>query len=138
MTGGVNIVIVEEPCLSRNVLIKALHSWGYGCLVAEKEAQAWTALSKAQGPALVLVDWLADFLDCEEFFDGVRNHPEFKDFYLMGGIPRGAVGAIRRCMSCGANDFLYQPYDLDEVRVRLHIASRVMGLEPCALTFVGS
>ncbi|MDP3431167.1 MAG: hypothetical protein Q8R89_12665, partial [Desulfomicrobium sp.] len=58
-----------------------------------------------------------------------------QDVYLMGGIPRGAVGAIRHCMASGANDFVYRPYDLDEMRVRLHVACKVMGLEPDGFNF---
>ena len=125
-----SIVIVEEPCLSRNVLVKALGVWGYDCVVAESETAAWSALQAAAAPRLALVDWYADFLDCEEFFDGLRSNPALRDVFILGGVPRGAVGAIRRCVMAGADDFVARPYDLDEVRLRLHSTCKMLGLSP--------
>lgn len=127
---GLNIVIVEEPCLSRNVLLKALRVWGYDCVVAESEAQAWAAVKGSGEPRLVLADWHADFLECDEFFERLRANPAFQGTFILGGVPRGAVGAIRRCVTAGADDCISRPYDLDEVRLRLRNASLVMGLAP--------
>lgn len=127
---GLSIVIVEEACLSRNVLVKALGTWGYRCVVADTEESAWSALQAAAAPRLALVDWYADFMDCEEFFEGLRSNPALRDVFILGGVPRGAVGAIRRCIMAGADDFVARPYDLDEVRLRLHGASKMLGLSP--------
>ena len=130
MNTGLHIVIVEEPCLSRNVLTKALGMWGYDCVTAETEAAARQAVSSAPSPRLVLVDWLADFLDALEFMEWLRSEPGLSDVFVLGGVPRGAVGGIRRCIRSGADDCVSRPYDLDEVRLRLHAVCRAMGLEP--------
>lgn len=135
VTRGLSIVVVEEPSLSRNVLLKALHEWGYPCLVAEDEESAWVSVLGAQTPALVLADWHASFLECDELFERIRARRALQGVYLMGAVPRGAVGAIRRCLGSGADDFLYHPYDLDEVRVRLHIASKVLGVSTSGPVF---
>jgi len=132
---ALHIVIVEEPCLSRNVLVKALGSWGYSCEAVEDEDGAWKAALAATVPVLILADWHSDFMGCDEFFWRVRNEQALQGAYLLGGIPRGAVGAIRQCISSGADDYVYRPYDLDEVRVRLHLASKVMGLSPAGGVF---
>jgi len=125
-----HIVIVEEPCLSRKVLSKALGMWGYDYVTVETEAAARKAVSSAPSPRLVLVDWLADFLDAEEFMEWLRSEPALSDAFVLGGVPRGAVGGIRRCIRSGADDCVSRPYDLDEVRLRLHVVCRAMGLEP--------
>lgn len=130
MKKGPSIVIVEEACLSRNVLVKALRTWGYECAVADSEALAWSALRCAGSPTLVLADWHADFLDCEELFERLRSDASLGDIFVVGGVPRGAVGAIRHCVRAGADDYVTRPYDLDEVRLRLHNASKIMGLAP--------
>jgi len=130
-----NIVIVEEPCLSRNVLVKALGVWGYSCEITEDEDTAWKVSLTASAPVLILADWHADFMGCDEFFWRVRSMKTLQGVYLLGAVPRGAVGAIRQCISSGADDFVYRPYDLDEVRVRLHLASKVMGLTPGGRVF---
>ncbi len=130
MKKGPIIVIVEEACLSRNVLVKALRTWGYECAVADSEDVAWSALRSAEGPRLVLADWHADFLDCEELFERLRADASMGDVFVVGGVPRGAVGAIRHCVRAGADDYVTRPYDLDEVRLRLYNASKIMGLAP--------
>lgn len=130
MNKGPIIVIVEEACLSRNVLVKALRTWGFDCAVAESEETAWSALRAAAAPRVVLADWHADFLDCEEFFGRLRSEESLRDAFVMGGVPRGAVGAIRACITAGADDYVSRPYDLDDVRLRLHNASKMMGLSP--------
>jgi DNA-binding response OmpR family regulator len=127
---GMHIIVVEEACLSRNVLVKALAIWGYDCVVAESEESAWAAVNAAPSPRLVLMDWFADFLDVEEFMDRVHAEPALDDVVILGGVPRGAVSGIRRCIRAGADDVVSRPYDLDEVRLRLHTVSKSMGLVP--------
>lgn len=135
VTSELNIVIVEEPCLSRNVMVKALRAWGYLCTVADTEDAAWVALRASTGPCLVLVDWHADFLECRDFFDRIRSSPALNGTYILGAVPRGFGGAIRESVVAGADDHVFRPYDLDEVRVRLHIASRILGHVPCESAF---
>lgn len=127
---GLSIVVGEEECLSRNVLVKALGAWGYDCTVADSEEAVWSAVKASTSPRLLLVDWHADFMDCEEYFRRLRSTASLRDVFILGGVPRGAVGAARRCIMAGADDYVSTPYDLDEVRLRLHNASRMMGLAP--------
>ena len=135
MENELSIVVVEESCLSRNVLVKALGAWGYSCAITEDEDTAWKAALAASAPVLILADWHADFMGCDEFFWRVRSAKALQGVYLLGAVPRGAVGAIRQCISSGADDFVYRPYDLDEVRVRLHLAAKIMGLTPGGSVF---
>lgn len=136
MENGLHIVVVEEASLSRNVLLKALRHWGHVCALAETEGSAWDEVLAAPPHAVVLVDWHCDFLDCVEFFERIRRKPTLHSAYLLGGIPRGAVGAIRRCILSGADDYVWRPYDLDEMQVRLHVAAKLMGLRSNAPVFI--
>lgn len=130
MDNGLHIVVVEEPCLSRNVLVKALQAWGFSCVVADNENSAWEAVRSVPRPAVIVADWLADFLDGDEFFDTIRNLSRGQAVYLLGATPRGSVGGIRRCIMAGADDCIGRPYDLDEMRVRLRLAARILGVAP--------
>ncbi|GEM_PF-1630989 len=131
MENGLHVVVVEEPCLSRNVLVKALHAWGYPCVVADNEIAAWAAVRSVPRPTVVVADWLADFLDGEDFFDRIRGLADVQDIHILGAIPRGAVGGgLRRCIMAGADDCIGRPYDLDEMRVRLRLAARILGVAP--------
>lgn len=130
-----NVVVVEEPGLPRNVLVKALLAWGYPCVVADSEKSAWGAVQGVQRPVVVVIDWLAEFLDCEEFIERISSSPDMEGVYVLAGISRGAVGGLRQCVMAGADDCVSRPYDLDEMRLRLHQAARLMGLAPADPVF---
>lgn len=135
MSHALNIVVLEEQGLSRDVLVKALQSWGHACSVIENKGSAWAIIKSAPAPCVVVADWHADFLDCEELVRRIRRKVSLRKVYILAAVPRGAVGAIRRSMQCGANDIILRPYDLDEVQLRLHMASRLMGLKVDELVF---
>ncbi|NLW82073.1 MAG: response regulator [Desulfovibrionales bacterium] len=135
MAGELFIVIVEGPCFGRNVLCRALASWGYAYFLAEDEAAAWSAVTAVRGPTVVLADWQVDFMECEKFFLRIRRQQDLGQIHLMGAIPRGAPGAIRQCVRAGADDVVSVPYDLDEVRLRLHTARKLLGLSPGGAVF---
>lgn len=135
MENGLHVVVVEEPCLSRNVLVKALQAWGYSYVVADNEKSAWEAVRAVPRPAVVVADWLADFLDGDEFFDMIRGLADIQNVHVLGVIPRGAVGGIRRCIMAGADDCIGRPYDLDEMRVHLRLAARILGVAPSGPIF---
>ena len=135
MSSTLQVVVVEESCLSRNVLVKALHQWGYPCLLTEDEDSAWSAVTNASAPCVLMVDWDADFLDCEDLVRRIRRKASLRKLHILAAVPRGALGAIRRSMECGASDVVSRPYDLDEVRVRLHVACQLMRLKGNELKF---
>lgn len=127
------VIVLEEEGLVRNVLVKALRRWGFACAVPEDENTAWDEVRRDDGPAVILADWHTDLLDCGDFFQEIRNAKPH--CHLVAGIPRNGVDGIRLCIGAGAHDFVYRPYNLDEVRVRLHAIRKIMGLPDAPLSF---
>ena len=135
MSVHVQVVIVDEACLSRNVLLKALGSWGYDCRTADTEASAWAALQDAQKPVILIAHWYAAFVECESFFQKIRRTSFACPVYPVAAISRNVSGSIRRCINGGAADFVSRPYDLDEIRVRLHVAPALFETRVPRLSF---
>jgi DNA-binding response OmpR family regulator len=129
---GLRVVLLEEKCLMRNVLLKSLGAWGYAWEAPDDEDAAWAALRQNSGPTMVMVDLHSELVDGTEFLRRARRD---HSCYLVAGVPRNSMGGIRACIESGAHDFIYCPYDLDEVRVRLHVIGRIMGLPQAPLTF---
>ncbi len=125
---GHRIVIVEEPSLSRNVLAKALRVWGWDVRLVDSERAALAAAHGASVMTVLLVDWFVDCVDCEELCRAIRQAPALGHVYVMVAIPRDAAGAIRRSVLAGAHDCVRRPYDLDEFRLRLDIAAKLLGV----------
>ena len=133
MKNGLRVVLLEEEGLIHNVLVKALADWGYVCEVPEDEDAVWAAVRRDAAPTVVVADWHTDILDCGDFFRKVRRVGEH--CHLVVGIPRSSTDGIHVCIRAGAHDFVYRPYNLDEVQVRLHAIGRIMGLPGGSLSF---
>lgn len=133
MKNKLRVMLLEEEGLMRNVLLKALGTWGYAWEAPEDENAAWAALKQEGSLIIAIVDWHSELLDCAEFLAQARR--DYPSCYLVVGVPRNSMGGIRACIEAGAHDFMYRPYDLDEVRVRLHAIGKIMGLSQDALSF---
>lgn len=131
---GLRVMLLEEKGLMRNVLLKALGTWGYTWEAPEDEDAAWATLRQGSGPMIVMVDWHSELFDCAEFLRKTRR--DHSHCYLVAGVPRNSMGGIRACIEAGAHDFMYRPYDLDEARVRLHTIGEIMGLSQDSLSFI--
>lgn len=126
MDESMTVLLVEDPGLPRNVLVKAMSEWGCRVVTAESKEALWDILKGGLSPQLIFMDWFSSLLDCNEFCRLAKNLTYLDGVYLVVGVPRSGSSTIRNAMMAGADDFVYQPYDLDEVRVRLDIAARMI------------
>lgn len=126
MAPATQVIVVDEPSLPRSMLLKALETWGFEGIAADDEKAAWGALADAASQTILIANWHAVCFDCAPFFQKIRRKSPRLEVYLLSAIPRGATGVIRHCIEAGANDFVSRPYDLDEIRLRLHIASSLL------------
>lgn len=123
------IVIIEESSLSRNVLAKALHAWGWEVRLVDSERAAMTAACGASGMTVVLVDWLAECVDCEELCRTIRQTPALERVNALWSPFRAAWPEPSVAVSlAGALDCVRRRHSLDELRHRLDIAAKLLGV----------
>ncbi len=120
------ILAVEDDPVAQLVLESALKSLGHEVVLAADGEAAWAAL---RDPAVrvVVSDWQLPRLDGCELCRRIREEREdYVCFILV--TERVATGEnLDAAFAAGVDEFLTKPIDTRELRLRLHVAERILG-----------
>ncbi len=121
------ILIADDDERPRQLLAHYLKSWGFHVVACQDGMEAVRLLESDNGPALALIDWKMPGLEGVEICRRIRGrtgrHP-YTYIILVTGESDAAAG-----LEAGADDFVVKPYNVDELRARLTVGQRVVGLE---------
>jgi two-component system chemotaxis response regulator CheY len=123
-----NVLVVEDEDASREVLVKAVRWLGHECRGARDGLEAW-GMQQRQRADVILSDWQMPGMDGLELCRRVRTasaESHYTYFILLTSFTD--KGHFLRGMEAGADDFHTKPVDLDELRVRLASAARVVAI----------
>jgi sigma-B regulation protein RsbU (phosphoserine phosphatase) len=123
------ILIAEDDPVSRRLLQAALTKWGYEVLVTTNGREAWEALQQPEAPSLFILDWLMPEMDGVEICREARQIPALKSAYIILLTSRGAKEDIVEGLEAGADDYVTKPFDHGELRARVRVGTRVIGLQ---------
>src|SRR5262245_57163435 len=125
---AMRILLVEDDDETRNVLAKAVRTFGHACETAKDGLEAWE-IHQRQPADVIISDWSMPLMSGDELCQAVRLHDgsHYTHFIFVTG--RGAREDILRGMRVGADDYLIKPIDLEQLELRLAAASRVVSHE---------
>ena len=135
------VLLAEDDSVSMLILRRSAESLGHTCVAARDGLAAWDAFH-ADKPDVVISDWLMPGMDGIELCRKIREHEaEGARIEAEGGGQAAAAYTYFLFMTslsdkqhfligmqAGADDYLSKPVDLDDLRVRLIVASRVTSL----------
>lgn len=129
--------MAEDDGTSRTLLRAALLKLGHEPIEAKDGAEAWELLV-AEGPRVVVSDWMMPKLDGLELVRRVRARKEkpYVYFILLTGQMVGG-GNHAHAMEEGVDDFLTKPLDVEALRLRLRVAERIVSLTERVRTLEG-
>ena len=115
---GANILIVDDR--EENVLLleQLLHDSGYTCVAATMNPREVCALHKENCYDLILLDLQMPGMDGFEVIEELKGLEA--DGYLPVLVITAQPGHKVRALQAGAKDFVSKPFDLVEVRTRIH------------------
>jgi two-component system cell cycle response regulator len=123
------ILIADDDPVSRRVLETTLMRWGHELVVASDGARAWAELQKEDAPRLAILDWRMPIMDGTEVCRRVRQAASMTPAYIILLTAKGgredSVFGLRE----GADDYLTKPFDRDELRARVGVGARMVGLQ---------
>jgi CheY-like chemotaxis protein len=123
------IVIADDDVQSRRLLETTLRDWKYEVLVAADGQQAWQALQSADAPMIAILDWQLPGVTSPSLCRRIRELDQFVPPYvILLSAAEHRAEAIAG-LSHGADDFMLKPFDQDELRARLRVGARVLGLQ---------
>ena len=113
-----SILIVDDQEANTLLLEKMLSSAGYGCLESTNDPYGVCALHQKNHYNLILLDLQMPGMDGFQVMEGL------KEIEINGYLPVLVVtaqpGHKLRALQAGAKDFISKPFDLIEVKTRIH------------------
>jgi CheY-like chemotaxis protein len=123
----VNIVIAEDEPVSRQVLQVALEAAGHRVAGAANGLDAWAAWRLAESQ-VVVSDWMMPEMDGLELCRRIRKERPDRYTYYILLTGRSGKDSYLAAMEAGIDDFITKPVDVDELKARLRVAERILGL----------
>jgi two-component system, cell cycle response regulator len=125
----VRILVADDDPVSRRLLERTLQKAGYEVVTAENGAQAFTELSREDGPRLALLDWEMPELDGLEVCRRVRSRPDQPYIYITLLTSKLSNSDIVAGLEAGSDDYLTKPCNPEELKARLRTGRRILQLE---------
>ena len=122
-------LIAEDDSVSRRLLQAALQKWGFEVTVTTQGREAWEALQQPGAPSLLILDWLMPEIDGVEICRRIRASEALKSSYVILLTSRGSKEDIVEGLEAGADDYVTKPFDHGELRARVQVGARVIGLQ---------
>lgn len=125
------VLIAEDDSVVRRLVSSYLEKWGYEVLAVKDGTEAWEVLQRPDAPKLALLDWIMPGLDGLEICQKVRRKASesIGYTYLIMVSSRDRKEDFLAGLEAGADDYLVKPFDSNELRIRLHTATRMLELQ---------
>ena len=130
------ILAAEDSPVTRRLMEKTLQSWGHEVVSAQSGSHAW-ALYQAGAFRLVISDWQMPDLDGLELCRRIRTKQVREYCYFILLTARTGKANFLEGMAAGVDDYLTKPFDTDALKVRLHVAERILALQSDVQTLRG-
>lgn len=121
------VLAVEDEPVAQLLLEGALKSLGHDVTVVSDGEAAWAALAD---PAyrVVVSDWRIPKVDGLELCRRVRERGgDYVSFILITQVSASDEN-VDAALAVGVDDFLSKPVNVRDLRIRLHVAERLMNL----------
>jgi DNA-binding response OmpR family regulator len=122
------LLIAEDDAFFSIVLQKTLAP-DHELVVAHDGNAAWLALQAASAPRLAILDWVMPGLSGPEICRKVRSSPALSSMYLIIVTARNSSADIVSGLRAGADDYITKPFVPEELRVRIKLGGRILGLQ---------
>ena len=122
------VLIAEDDQTINRMLEKMLSSWGYEVVSTADGDEAWTALQLDDAPSIVLSDWSMPKLDGVELCRRARQNSDTLLPYIILLTSDNNKQNMIEGLQAGADDYVTKPFDPAELRARIQVGERVVGL----------
>ena len=126
-TAEVKVLIVEDDPFFLRVLHKRITNEGYQVMTAADGREGMKAIVTFE-PDLVISDWMMPEMDGLDLCRQIRADRQDRYTYFILLTGRSGKDSYLTAMDAGIDDFITKPVDGDELKARLRVAERILGL----------
>ncbi len=123
------ILLAEDGKVDRLRLEKVLSEWGFEVESFRDGDEALKRLSEPDPPRLCILDWVMPGIEGTELCRRIRAKFPEESFYLIILTARQGIDNVIEGLSAGADDYVTKPFVSRELRQRIDVGVRVLGLE---------
>jgi DNA-binding response OmpR family regulator len=124
---AVQVLVADDDPVARAQLGALAEAAGYAVSSAQDGREAWEMLQLARVP-IIISDWYMPEIDGPELCRRIRARRTEPYVYFILVTSVGGKKQYLAGMQAGADDFIAKPVDPDELRARLTVAERILGL----------
>lgn len=121
------ILIAEDDRVSRRILSSTLGKWDYQVVECEDGTQAWEELQKEGRPELIILDWVMPGMEGPEICQKLRESGQ--QAYVILLTSKDTKEEIVHGLEAGADDFVSKPFNRAELKARVEVGARIIGLQ---------
>jgi len=125
------LLVAEDETDARQAIVDVLHPLGYETVPVGDGLDAWERYLRGD-IRLILSDWEMPGLPGPELCRHVRLADERKGFgytYVMLVTCRADGESVVRGMQAGADDLITKPFRIEDMRIRLAAAERILKMQ---------
>jgi len=123
------ILIAEDDTITRTSLGRKLSKWGYEVISTVDGKEAWKELQITDAPKLVILDWMMPGMDGIEVCRKLRQMETITPTYVILLTTLDDNKDLIEGFDAGADDYIAKPFDNDELRARVNVGRRMIGLQ---------
>ncbi|MFF2093340.1 histidine kinase [Paenibacillus sp. NPDC058174] len=117
--GAPRVLIASADPLNLEQLYGMLEMDGYAVTAASSDREAWTLVTRASRPDIVLLDVMLPEANGYELCRQIRDHFTHVELPVLLISARNTPADIETGISSGVSDFIARPLDAGEIRMRL-------------------
>jgi CheY-like chemotaxis protein len=124
-----HVLIAEDDRVTGEILARTLQRWNHETTVVGDGGKAWEYLRASSSPTLAILDWMMPEMDGPEVCRRVRADLPLANMYLLLVTAREGRSDVIVGLDAGADDYIIKPFDPEELRARISVGVRVLGLQ---------
>lgn len=126
---GARVLVADDCLVTQAMLQAALGEWGVDVITASDGQEALDILTSDNPPRLALLDWVMPRLNGPEVCSRVRGRKDSQYVYMLLLTSMGDKEHLIKGLKSGADDYLFKPFDPEELKLRLQAGARVIALQ---------
>lgn len=123
------ILIAEDNHFYRLALKTILVEWGYEVVEARDGSDAWNVLSSDDRPKMAILDWMMPGYNGVDLCRMLRSLNSPEPTYIIILTSLDGKENVVAALNAGADDFIHKPFDRDQLKARLKVGERIVGLQ---------
>jgi two-component system cell cycle response regulator len=126
MSVPLRMVMAEDDASTRHLMRHFLKQWGFDPCIASDGTEAWNLLQSEDVPTIAIVDWVMPGMEGIELCRKIRRLTRQHYTYILLLTSKNETHHLIEGLQAGADDYVYKPFNPNELRARVLVAERIM------------